>query len=172
VEAGIHTSSRGLSRRTTPSFEPGSVGVSDVGKRGIGIWDLRISADRVAQYLTLVATSVSNVWNEDLYRLLDVQGFPETVAVSFAEDFCFRYRYGFDILTEELIFSLIEADFDSDRVVLDKGNLLPLREYFLPNAARFEDYESRVCGWGPCHLRSGWAGRRFHNSDPATVDKG
>lgn len=135
-------------RLSAPSFEPSGVGVPEVGKGGIGIWDPRVATDRVAQYVALVATSGSSVWDQDLYRLVDVRGFPDAIAVSLAQDSFFRYRYGVGLLNEELMFALMDADFDSDRVVLEKSNLLPLREYFLPNPARFEDYESRVCAGG------------------------
>jgi hypothetical protein len=113
-------------------------------RSGLGIYNPRVSEDRVAQYLALLANS--RIFDADLYRLLDTKTFPHRVL--FAIDRFKNYRAGVGLLMEELAVALMEANFDVTRVLQDPARNLPLRDYFLPNVTRFEDYDSRVCAGG------------------------
>lgn len=115
---------------------------------GLDIWRPRITADRLAKYGALVASSGSEIYDQDLYRLLNISGFPRDLGVSFAVDSYFRYRFGVGLSAEELTVALMENSFNAEAVVRGRADYLPLREYFLPNASRFEDYQSKVCAGG------------------------
>ena len=96
----------------------------------------------------MIASSRSEIYDQDLYRLLSVGAFPRALEVSFASDSYYRYRFGVGLLVEELTLALMENSFNVEAVMRTKNELLRLREYFLPNVSRFEDYQSRVCAGG------------------------
>jgi len=112
---------------------------------GLEIWNPRISADRLGKYGALIASSEAKIYDQDHYRMLNIVGFPRNLEVSFALDTYYRYRFGVGLIVEELTAALMESGFDIEAVVRGRADYLPLREYFLPNASRFEDYQSRVC---------------------------
>jgi hypothetical protein len=116
--------------------------------RGLAIWNPRITADRVAKYLALMFSYGSRVYDQDLYRILNVSGFPRDLQVSFALDTFYRYRFGVGLLIDELTVALMEGSLSAEAVVRGRADLLPLREYFLPSPSRFADYQSRVCAGG------------------------
>jgi hypothetical protein len=115
---------------------------------GIEIWNPRIAADRLAKYGALIASSDSKIYDQEHYRILSMGGFPRTLKASFALDTYYRYRFGVGLIVEELTVALMENGLSADAVVRGKADLLPLRQYFLPNPSRFEDYLSRVCVGG------------------------
>ncbi len=115
---------------------------------GLSIWEPQIDVDRVAKYAALAAISGSKLYDQELYRLLAVNGFPGDLEVCFTLDSYFRYRHGVGLLVEELTFALIENNLNVESVLRRSADSLPLRQYFLPNTSRFEDYDSRVCAGG------------------------
>ena len=139
--------------RCTVSPRPAALGDGRIvptasNAHGLEIWNPRISADRLTRYYALVFGAGSRIYDQELYRLLNVGGFPQDLSVSFGLDSYFRYRFGVGLLIEELTLALMENTFNIDAIVRGKADYLPLRQYFLPNASRFSDYQSRVCAGG------------------------
>jgi hypothetical protein len=111
--------------------------------------DLTASVQQFAGYAARVAARLENmkvnIWNQKLYRMLDVN--LEKRTLSYSETDFVTYRFTSGLLEDELIDYLIDAKGNMDEVCRNSKRS-PLRKCILPDLKRLADLRSRVCGGG------------------------
>jgi len=99
----------------------------------------------VARRLAGIEREGRRVWNDPVYRLMNLTMAPPIFAAEFTVDEYFRYAFVPGLLHEELAQAIRAAQFNLDAVVSRAADLLPLRNQLLPDGAAVVDFPHRVC---------------------------
>jgi transcriptional regulator with XRE-family HTH domain len=110
--------------------------------------DAEVPMEMVARTFAGIAQREGKIWNDPIYRLVDVNITAQDIEVSFTLDEYLRYAFTTGMLPKELDEAIITADFNIDNVIARKRELLPLREELLPDSASLLDFQSRMCAGG------------------------
>lgn len=107
----------------------------------------RLSAEQAAGVAALTKAKGQRIWDQPVYRLLELGASPGKVRAKFTLDTFLHYRLGLGAMPDELVHALVECDGSIDDVV---GNVkwLPIRRQLMPDAASILDLGRRLCVGG------------------------
>ena len=107
-----------------------------------------IHEKQVAKLLAILDQRDLELWNENIYRLVDFNLNDNNVEMVFALSEFFDYRFSIGLLNDELYEGIIEAGFDINRALESKLKYFPLREQFLPSINEIFKIGERMCVGG------------------------
>ena len=110
--------------------------------------EAQIPQESVAHLLASIEQMGLRIWSAPIYRLVDLDLSTSHLAASFALDNFLSYRFTIGLLRDELIQALIAADFNIDKVISSRTELLPLRQQLLTDGSSFADFRGRMCAGG------------------------
>jgi hypothetical protein len=110
--------------------------------------NVQIPENNLAEFIAYIEETKPQIWNAPIYRLFGIELTPNRFKASFAMEKFYNYRFTFGLLREELTQALISAEYNIDKLLLNKIKYLPLREQLLPDGYSLVNFHNRMCAGG------------------------
>lgn len=123
----------------------------------------KIGLDKTAEILASIQERGIQIWNDPIYRLVDIELTQDQIKASFARDEFFQYRLTIGALLDEALQALIDTEFNIERVIAEKPNSLPMRQELLPGVCELADLKTRICAGGINVLFAMARGAPYHD---------
>jgi len=108
-----------------------------------------VPEELVLQLLSSVVDRKVRLWENPIYRLLNVDFQQDRINASFVEEDSFiRHRFSYGLVIEELNNALYKKKCSIKSVLSDADRFLPLRKTVLPDAASLINFSQRICVGG------------------------
>jgi transcriptional regulator with XRE-family HTH domain len=111
-----------------------------------------IPLENVARLLASFERSATRLWDSPGYRMIDAKVDSHQLAVSFALDAFYGYRFTTGLVQDELAEVVAADNFNVEEVIAHAEVFLPLRQQILPDGAAAVDFRRRVCAGGAVTL--------------------
>jgi hypothetical protein len=104
--------------------------------------------EKVLQQISSIEQMNCQMWDQTIYRLLDVDFRQGMLKASFAKDKYLRSMFSAGVVSNELAEALSKKSYSAEQVIADADRLLPIRKSILPDGASLINFRKRICAGG------------------------
>ncbi|MCJ7559688.1 hypothetical protein MUO79_03595 [Candidatus Bathyarchaeota archaeon] len=105
----------------------------------------QLSIDTLTKSQAEIELFKFKVFDNNMYRLHDIDITNSHIGATFSLDTYFNYRYGLGSLWGELLQGLVDTENNVEELIAKKAELLPRRIELLADASQIADYGKRLC---------------------------